>query len=217
MCEFDEWPPLFGIADPFERAQYLAREMNETIRRDRSAGEKRVRESARVPALVATVPIIANDADLLKTMSRNKGWRVERAASGVLSLRAPVGGESSRRYSTLIALAGDGAESNGYVALAHAAVVLPDTSVVVVTIALLEASRWEALSSEQRVGLLPVVPDVALEVVSNRDYAPVLRSKLERLRSFGTSYVAMTDPYSEETWSDGTPPASFVYPYIESP
>lgn len=102
------------------------------------------------------------------------------------------------------------AESHGYVAFdSNGGFRLSDTSVVGPDAALVSKASWEQLSVKQRERFFPGAPEVAVELCSDSDDPNALKSKLERIRAAGASYVALIDPYRRTIWTDGKPPCGF--------
>lgn len=67
--------------------------------------------------MIARVPLVASDADVLRTSVENPGWRIERDADGALLMTPPTGVETSRRNAALTSMLFEWAKRNGYVAL----------------------------------------------------------------------------------------------------
>jgi len=146
----------------------------------------------------------------MRISSENPGWRVERAASGVLTMTPPTGAASSMRHARLTHIIFEWAEAHGYVAFdSNGGFRLPDTSVVGPDAALIPQEWWQKLTAKQRERFFPGAPAVAVELCSDSDNPNELRAKLERIRAAGTSYVVLVDPYRGTIWTDGTPPPAF--------
>jgi Uma2 family endonuclease len=160
--------------------------------------------------MVARISIGATKDDVRRLSSENPGWRVELEPDGTLTISPPAGYASGVRYAVLTAKMQFWGESHGYivgdssggVALPNGAVVAPDTT-------LIAADRWRQLSLEEREDFVPIVPDVAVELVSKTDRPAETRRRLQGLRSQGILFVVMIDPYRDEVWTDGTAPEDF--------
>ena len=160
--------------------------------------------------MIARVPLVASDADLLRISGENPGWRIERDAGGALIMTPPTGAATSKRNVRLTRLLDEWAEAHGYVAFdSNGGFCLPDTSIIAPDGSLVSNEAWARLTSMQREGFFPGAPAVAIELCSQSDNPADLRSKLERLRRAGTSYVALVDPYRGIVWTDGMPPQGF--------
>ncbi|MFY9884794.1 MAG: Uma2 family endonuclease [Candidatus Cybelea sp.] len=160
--------------------------------------------------MIARVPLVASDADVLRTSTENPAWRVERDASGALIMTPPTGIETSKRNAALTSMIHEWAEAHDYVAFdSNGGFRLPNKSIVAPDAALVTKETWASLSAEERDGFFPGAPAVAVELCSHTDQPLRLRAKLERLRRAGTSYVVLIDPYQGTIWTDGTAPAAF--------
>jgi Uma2 family endonuclease len=160
--------------------------------------------------VLAHVPLVATDADVLETAARNPGWRIERDADGQLLMTPPAGGQSSRRNARLTQMLQDWADRHHFISFdSSAGFRLPDSSIVAPDGALLLASAWSSLDEEQREGFVQLVPAVAIELRSRSDEPLDLQRKLEKMRSYGTAYVVLVDPYEKSIWTDGQAPEGF--------
>lgn len=158
----------------------------------------------------ASVPHPATDADILRLSEANPGWRIERTATGDVSLAPPAGAATSHRNVKLTVLVHQWAQRHGFVAFdSNGGFKLSDSSIVAPDAALVPAAAWHALTDDEREGFNPVVPAVAIELVSRSDSPGATREKLLRLRGLGVAHVVMIDPYRHQVWTDGTPPAGF--------
>lgn len=102
------------------------------------------------------------------------------------------------------------AEAHGYVAFdSNGGFRLPDTSVVAPDASLVTQESWQKLSAKERERFFPGAPAIAIELCSDTDNPNDLRTKLERIRQAGASYVVLVDPYRGIIWTDGAAPADF--------
>jgi Uma2 family endonuclease len=160
--------------------------------------------------VIARVPLVVSDADVLRVSAENPGWRIERDADGALIMTPPTGIETSKRNALLTRMISEWAESHGYVAFdSNGGFRLTDTSIVAPDAALISDESWANLSAEERDGFFPGPPAVAVELCSHSDTPALLRAKLERIRQAGASYVVLVDPYRDVIWTDGAAPADF--------
>jgi Uma2 family endonuclease len=156
------------------------------------------------------VPIKATKADLIRVAGANPGARVELTCDGELTMSPPTGGDSSRRNADLNFSLTGWARLNGYLAFdSSCGFELPDRSIFSPDASLVLRPAWEALSADERTDFVTLVPVVAIEIVSKSDRPADLREKLMRFRSFGTSFVAVIDPFRDDVWTDGQAPANF--------
>jgi Uma2 family endonuclease len=160
--------------------------------------------------MLAHIPIRATKDDLRRFAEANEGWRVELQADGELTMAPPTGGSTGQRNSELAVEMRTWARANGYVAFdSSTGFELPSTAVLSPDAAIVRQAEWDALSEEEREDFVPLVPVVAVELVSKSDRPAELRKKLEAFRAAGTSYVVLIDPYRKEIWTDGEAPAGF--------
>jgi Uma2 family endonuclease len=159
--------------------------------------------------VIARVPLVASDADVLRISAENPGWRIERDADGALLMAPPTGIETSRRNVRLTRMLDEWAETHGYVALdSSGGFRLPDASIVSPDGSLISKETYAQLTAEQRERFFRGAPEVAIELCSQTDNPVELRLKLERMRRSGASYVVLIDPYRGTIWTDGTAPAA---------
>lgn len=166
--------------------------------------------------VIARVPLVATDADVMRTSAENPGWRIERDARGALLMTPPTGATSSNRNARLTAMLHRWAEAHGYVTFdSSGGFRLPDTSVVAPDGALVLRDAWATLTTTEREQFFPGAPAVAIELASPSDDAGDLRAKLQRLRNAGTAYVVLVDPYRGEIWTEGDAPRDFNLDFAE--
>jgi Uma2 family endonuclease len=160
--------------------------------------------------VIARVPLVASDEDILRISAANPGWRVERDAVGAPIMTPPTGAATAGRNAWLTSMIFEWAKEHGYFAFdSNCGFRLADTSVVAPDAALITLKSWEELPADERERFFPGAPAVAVELVSPTDSLSDLRAKLVRLRRAGTSYVVLIDPYGGTIWTDGTPPPGF--------
>ncbi len=161
--------------------------------------------------MLMRVPMAATKEDFLRVCAANPEARLELDAEGQISLAPPAFGASAERNAKLAVMVGLWAEEHGYVAFdSSAGFELPSKAIFSPDAALVERSIWTALRAEQREDFVPLLPVVAIEIVSKSDRPAETRAKLKLFREAGTAYVVLIDPYRDEIWTDGTPPAEFT-------
>jgi Uma2 family endonuclease len=160
--------------------------------------------------MVARISVGATKDDVRRVSAENPGWRVEREPDGTLVMSPPAGYASGVRNAVLTAKMQAWGQSHGYiVGDASAGVTLPNGAVVAPDTTLIASDRWRQLSLEEREDFVPLVPDIAIELVSKTDRPAATRRRLLHLRSQGTPFVVMIDPYRDEIWTDGVAPEDF--------
>jgi Uma2 family endonuclease len=149
------------------------------------------------------------NADIERLAAENPGYCFERDADGTLVV-SPTGSNSgllNSRLNAALFMWNEGIAQPGFCFDSSTGFTLSDGSLISPDAAWIAEDRWLALTDDRREGYAPIVPDVVVEIVSKADRPAVLRAKLERCRALGARYVTLLDPYRNEQWSDGQPPA----------
>lgn len=107
------------------------------------------------------------DEELLALLQRNPGYRVKRAANGMLVV-IPTGGESGLRSGEAFGQLRAWNRRSGLACVFDASTGfrLPDGSLLSPDASWVRRERWEALPQEGREGFPPLCPDVVFEVRS---------------------------------------------------
>jgi Uma2 family endonuclease len=133
---------------------------------------------------VHSITLRVNHEEFEQLCRDNPDRSFELTAAGELIVMAPVGGESGNYESELggelfvwnrQTRLGKTFSSSTIFVLPNGAERSPDAAWV-------ELSRWEALTPEQRKKFPPLVPDFVIELRSETDRIPPLRSKMEEYR-----------------------------------
>lgn len=139
---------------------------------------------------------MANDADFFAFCQENSDLRIERSATGELSIEMPTKSITSERNALLTMLLGIWAlqtrlgkvyESSGGFKLSSTAIRSPDASWVA-------KSRLDALTDEEREGFLPLAPDFIVELRSESDRRSAIESKMVEWREAGVLLGLLLDP-----------------------
>jgi Uma2 family endonuclease len=162
-------------------------------------------------AMHATVRLTqpVSDEDLERISRDNPGWQVERVGTGSLLMSPTSSAGSTKNAELAYQLAVFAKAHGGVVFDSNGGFTLPDQSVLSPDGAWMRRERWAALSAKARDSYAPIVPDVWIELRSKTDDALRLRTKLQRVKSYGAAYVLLIDPYERITWSEGEPPPNF--------
>ena len=123
--------------------------------------------------------------------------QLERTATGELIVTPPTGGESGKRNFSINAQVGawvevneqlgEGFDSSTGFILPNGAIRSPDVSWV-------RQERWDALTSEQRQGFVPLCPDFVIELRSKSDSLATLQPKMQEYIDNGTSLGWLINP-----------------------
>ncbi len=127
----------------------------------------------------------------------NQDLRLERTAEGELIVNPPTGGESGKRNLNISTQLGNWFEANEELGeafdsstgfrLPSGADRSPDASWV-------SRERWQALTSQQRRGFVPLVPDFVIELRSESDSLPKLQAKMQEYIDNGAQLGWLIDP-----------------------
>jgi Uma2 family endonuclease len=154
-----------------------------------------------------------SDEDLERISRENPGWQIEREGLGSLLMSPTTSAGSSKNFELSYQFAAWVKRYGGVGFDASGGFTLPDGSVFSPDAAWIAGERWSALSAKVRDSYAPIVPDIWIELRSKTDNPAKLKAKLERVRSFGASYVLLIDPYERSTWSSGEAPTTFALDY----
>ncbi len=137
---------------------------------------------------------------------------LELSADGTLIAMTPTGGETGARNNALLfqlnlvirsrQLELKVFDSSTGFRLADGSVLSPDASVI-------QSTRWEALSEEQRRRFPPLCPDLVVELVSASDAGPrgldAVRQKMERYQANGArlGWLLRPEQQTVEIWRVG--------------
>jgi Uma2 family endonuclease len=122
--------------------------------------------------------------------------RIERQATGEITIMPPVGGDGSSRNANLIhalvswnkvSRSGVCFDSSAGFTLPSGAQRSPDASWVAL-------DHWQALTSEQRRRFPPLCPDFVVELCSRSDSRPELQAKMREYLANGARLAWLLDP-----------------------
>jgi Uma2 family endonuclease len=148
------------------------------------------------------------NADIARLSAENPGYRFERDVDGTLVV-SPTGSMSglwNARLNAALSRWNEQLLEPGFCFDSSTGFTLPNGSLISPDGAWIARERWLGLSDEERYDYAPIVPDIVVEIISKTDRPATVRSKLEKCRALGASYVALLDPFREEQWSDGSSP-----------
>jgi Uma2 family endonuclease len=164
----------------------------------------------------ATIP---SDEDLIRWSLDHPGYRFE-YVNGEITIVSPTGGKSGIRNSALHAKLYAWAKANGYEIFgSNTGFVFGTSSMLKVSPdeALVKTERFSALSEDDREKLVPLAPDIAVELVSkSQEYGKKRGDVIVKCKAMfenGVEHVVMLDPYAtigaERVRAWGEPPPDF--------
>ncbi len=137
-----------------------------------------------------------SDEQFLQFVKANPDLRLERTATGELSIMAPTGSESgSYNFELGIDLGnwnrkfklGKAFDSSSGFRLPNGAIRSPDVAWVAL-------DRWNALPPDQRQGFAPLCPDFVIELRSPTDDLATLQTKMQEYLDNGCELGWLIDP-----------------------
>jgi Uma2 family endonuclease len=158
--------------------------------------------------MIAQVPLVVTDEDVVRVGLRNPGWRIERIA-GEMVMTPPSGYKGDGRALRAALLVSTWAIANGgFVSGSQGGVKPPNGDLLAPDVSWVAAERWNRLSPKEQEGFLPIAPDVVVEVLSQSDERKRAIEKCERWFEIGVAYVVLIDPYSTTIATWGEAPAA---------
>ncbi len=149
------------------------------------------------PVVLHTRPALEMDEEqFFEFCQLNRGWRIERSVEGNLEIMAPTGAETSNRNIELAAQlqtwtrqdgTGVAFDSNGGFVLPNGAMRSPDASWV-------RRERLVNLTAEQKQRLLPLCPDLVIELRSPSDPLAPVEAKMREYVENGARLGWLIDP-----------------------
>jgi Uma2 family endonuclease len=156
------------------------------------------------------------DAELFELCRINRDLRIERTAEGELVIMSPTGGATGNRNFKLTVAFGVWVEQDGTGVGFDSSTgfVLPNGAERAPDVAWVKASRWDALTPEQREKFVPLCPDFVVEIRSRSDSLDELKAKLEEYMANGTVLAWLIDPYLRQihVYRPGAAPAVLEKP-----
>jgi Uma2 family endonuclease len=136
------------------------------------------------------------DDELMRFCAANETMRIERDANGELIVMSPTGtdgGGMELDVATELAVWAR-QDDHGRVYGASAGFTLPDTSVRAADAAWVSWLKLNALTPDQRKGFAALCPEFIIEVRSDSDSLPELRTKMEMWIANGAELAWLVDP-----------------------
>ena len=129
-----------------------------------------------------TLTLQVTQAQFIALVAANRDLRLERTATGELIVNPPTGGETGKRnakISTQLGVWGDANESLGEYFDSSTGFELPNGANRSPDASWVRRERWEALTPEQREGIIPLCPDFVMELRSKTDTLKKLQAKMQ--------------------------------------
>jgi Uma2 family endonuclease len=137
-----------------------------------------------------------SDEELMRFCAENDFLRVERDANGEILVMTPAGNRTGRMNAAIIFELGAWAKSDGrgYFFDSNTGFNLPDGSMRSPDAAWVRASRWDAMSAEEKERFSHIAPDFIIELRSSSDRLGDLEAKMQLWVTNGVQLAWMIDP-----------------------
>jgi len=138
-----------------------------------------------------------SDDEFFQFCAANDPLRIERNSKGQIVIMSPSGSKTGNIHFKIYSAFThwyDKHENMGYIFDSSAGFKLPDQSVLAPDAAFVNKYRWESLSEEQQKKFAPLTPDFIIEVRSESDSLPQLKSKMEVWILNGCRLAWLIDP-----------------------
>jgi Uma2 family endonuclease len=141
-----------------------------------------------------------SDDQFFDLCQKNRDFKFERTASGVLVIMSPTGGNTGRRsikIATQLEIwrsqtnLGEAFDSSTGFKLPNGADRSPDASWI-------QSERWESLTQEQREKFLPLCPDFVVELRSASARLKTLQDKMKEYQENGAKLGWLIDPKTKQ-------------------
>ncbi len=146
--------------------------------------------------LIDLKPIPFTDDQFFDLCQANRLLNLELTAAGELIIMPPVGGESGRSEMRLGARVYNWNEETGLGEVFSSSTIFKLTNGAKRSpdVAWIEASRWNALTPEEKTKFPPIVPDFVIELRSPTDALKPLQQKMQEYLDNGVRLGFLIDP-----------------------
>src|ERR1035441_9537612 len=136
------------------------------------------------------------DAEFMRFCAANEPLRFEREPDGEILVMTPAGNRTGKKNAYIVHVLGiwSEADGRGYYFDSSTGFTLPDGSVRSPDASWVQASRWDALSEEDKDRASPLCPDFIIELRSPSDRLTYLRAKMEQWIANGVQVGWLIDP-----------------------
>jgi Uma2 family endonuclease len=137
-----------------------------------------------------------SDEEFMRFCAANEPMRFEREPNGEILVMTPAGNRTGRKNAYIVQALGNWSDfdGRGYHFDSSTGFTLPDGSVRSPDAAWVQASRWNALSEEEKDRFSPLCPDFVIELRSPTDKLPGLQSKMAKWIANGVQTAWLIDP-----------------------
>lgn len=152
------------------------------------------------PLTIAASTMLLSDEQFYQLCRQNEALRFEMSAEGELIVMSPVGGESGKRESRLIARVDVWNEATqlGEVFSSSTIFRLPNGAKRSPDVAWVRGDRWAGLTREEREQFPPIVPDFVIELRSATDRLAGLQQKMVEYRDCGVRLGWLINPQDQQ-------------------
>ena len=131
----------------------------------------------------------------------NRDLRLERTAGGELIVNPPTGWESGQRNFNINGQIARWFEENEELGTAFdssTGFILPNGAIRSPDASWVRRERWQALTTKQRKGFIPLCPDFVVELRSESDRRSELQAKMREYMDHGTRLGWLIDPQNHQ-------------------
>ncbi|MEG4324581.1 Uma2 family endonuclease [Microcoleus sp. herbarium5] len=149
-----------------------------------------------IPLKLQMSPAIdMTDDQFFAFCQQNKTYRIERTATGEITIMSPTGSETGNRNFNLIVQLGIWTRQNrtGIGFDSSAGFTLPNGAIKSSDAAWVKLEKWNALTPEQQQKFAPICPDFVVELRSPSDQLQSLKDKLQEYIDNGVSLGWLID------------------------
>ncbi|WP_394794252.1 Uma2 family endonuclease [Armatimonas sp.] len=143
-----------------------------------------------------------NREQFFRVCQANQPLGLERTPEGRLSVTMPTGGRTGNRNSELNyqLMAWNRQRRSGYVFDSNTGFELPNGAMRAPDVAWVSKPRLDAISEVEREKFLPLAPEFVIELRSDSDRLPPLKTKMQEYLTAGVSLALLLDPSSNKVY-----------------
>jgi Uma2 family endonuclease len=156
------------------------------------------------PLVLQMSPAIEmTDQQFFTFCQQNRDYRIERTATGEITIISPTGSETGNRNFDLILQFGIWTKQNqtGIGFDSSTGFTLPNGAIRSSDVAWIKRERWNALTPEQKQTFAPICPDFVVELRSPSDNLKTLQDKLQEYIENGVSLGWLIDRKERKVYS----------------